>query len=155
MNRIFNEILYLVTRAQGSEMPWWIVGVGWHWCISFNIAKLLKFVACLIFRVAQLLCYSVHSIYFALFLLKALRVCSVNWEDWDAGESHQYKVLPEDLQINFRASVVLFVSTAWVLCRWRTLACIEGCKYWSRRIKSWSLWKKTVCKGSSLPGIRY
>lgn len=146
MNRIFNEILYLVTRAQGSEMPWWIVGVGWHWCISFNIMKLLKFVACLIFRVAQL-CVPCKLLYPIPFKSSE----SVLW----AGESHQYQVLPEDLQINFRASVVLFVSTAWVLCRRRSLTHTEGCKYWNERV--WSLWKKAVSQvlGTRHPQLFY
>lgn len=86
MNRIFNEILYLVTRAQGSEMPWWIVGVGWHWCLSFNIAKLLKFGACLIFRVVKCVLLCTPPILLCSFW-KALRVCSVSWQDWDAGLS--------------------------------------------------------------------
>ena len=150
MNRIFNEILYLVTRAQGSEMSWWIVGVGWHWCVSFNIAKLLKFVACLIFRVAQLLC-SVDSIYFALLLLKALGVCSVSRDHWDAGESHRYYVLPGDLQINLRASVAILGSTAWMLCRWSSITHLKGYKYWSRWVKSWSLWRKSGVWGKQSP----
>lgn len=128
MNRIFNEILYLLTRAQGSEMPWWIVGAGWHWCLSFNITKLLKLVACLIFRVVNccaLLCSPSLLLYS---FWKALRVCSVSWEDWGAGESHQSQLLPEDLQVNCRVGVVLSASTARVLCRGRSLTRLEGCR---------------------------
>lgn len=93
-------------------MPWWIVGVGWHWCLSFNTAKLLKFGACLIFRVVKCVLLCPPSILLCSFG-KALRVCSVSWQDWAPGDSHQSQknphqsqVLPEDLQVN----------SGWVLC---------------------------------------